>query len=171
MKIDDRDFALLTEYCNRSDNHEDNIRRARLLGFTKDEVKVAPGAIIRIGENQPGPNCFLGLYSYINGDVRIGKNVLIGPHCALTAGHHKFNPAVGDFSLRNSDEYNTIIVGDGCWLASGVVVTAGVTLGRGNLICANAVVTKDTEDFVIMAGTPAKKIGRIDPETGEYQWN
>ena len=62
------------------------------------------------------------------------------------------------------------MIGQGSWLASGVTVTAGVKIGKKNLICANSVVTKSTADYAIMAGTPAKQIGRIEPETGEYIW-
>ena len=41
---------------------------------------------------------------------------------------------------------------------------------KANLICASAVVTKSTEDYAIMAGVPARQVGRIDPVTGEYHW-
>ncbi len=161
------EFDAFTRYANCSDNRPDDLRRARLLGF-HNNVMVAPGAIIRIRENPIGDNSFIGLYSYINGDVRIGKNVLIGPHCSLPAGNHKFNPETQSFSAR--DEGKPIIIGDGSWLASGVTVTSGVTVGKCNLVCANSVVVRDTPDYAIMAGTPARQIGRIDPETGEYHW-
>ena len=161
------DFEAFTRYANCSDNRPDDLRRAQLLGF-HNNVTVAPGAIIRIGKNTIGDNSFIGLYSYVNGDVRIGKNVLIGPLCSLPAGNHKFNPATQSFSAR--DESKPITIGDGSWLASGVTVTNGVTIGKCNLICANSVVTRDTPDYAIMAGTPAKQIGTIDPETGEYRW-
>ena len=55
-------------------------------------------------------------------------------------------------------------------IPAGVTVTAGVKIGKANLICANAVVTKNTPDYAIMAGVPARQIGRIDPVTGEYHW-
>jgi acetyltransferase-like isoleucine patch superfamily enzyme len=45
-----------------------------------------------------------------------------------------------------------------------------VKLGRANLVCAGAVVTKSTSDYAIVAGIPAREVGRIDPETGEYIW-
>ena len=91
------EFAALTCYCNASDNGPDDERRARLLGFGNG-VKVAPGAIIRIGDNEIGENSFIGLYAYLNGDVRIGRNVLIGPHCSLPAGNHRFDPATQAFT-------------------------------------------------------------------------
>ena len=118
-----------------------------------------------------GRNINIGLYCYVNGDVTIGDNVLIGPHCSLTAGHHKYDPTTGWFSARTEEDYdNSIEIGDGCWLASSVTVTAGVKVGRANLICAGAVVTKDTPDYAIMAGIPARQVGRIDPDSGEYHW-
>ena len=165
-------FAQLTEYCNRSDNPEDNARRAETLGFGGRKVLIAPGAIVRVPDKEKvGSDIFIGLYSYINGPVTIEDLVLIGPHCSITAGHHKFDPATQAFTARTNNDYdNSIVIGRGSWLATGVTVTAGVRIGKANLICANAVVTKDTEDYAIMAGVPARKVGYIDPETGEYHW-
>lgn len=173
MKIEMNDelFVQLTEYCNNSDNQTDNRRRAKTLGFDKEGILVAPGCIIRIPREQVGTNVFFGLYSYINGNVTVGSNVLIGPHCSVAAGNHKFDPATGWFSARTEpDGDDSIVIGDGCWLASKVTVTGGVKLGRANLICAGAVVTKSTSDYAIMAGVPARQVGRIDPKTGEYIW-
>ena len=171
IDIDGALFADLTEYCNRSDNYDDNIRRAELLGIGGREVKVAPGAIIRVPKEQIGRNIFFGLYCYVNGNVTVGDNVLIGPHVTIAAGNHKFDPKTGWFSARTEkDGDDTIVIGDGCWLGSKVTVTAGVKLGRANLVCAGAVVTHSTEDYAIMAGVPAKQVGRIDPVSGEYEW-
>lgn len=170
--LDETLFADLTRYCNQSDNSADNAKRADLLGFGGKNIRVAPGAIIRI----PDPsliksNVFIGLYTYVNGPVTIEEDVFVGPHCSITAGHHKYDPATGYFSARTNDDYdNSIVIGRGSWLASGVTVTAGVKIGKANLLCAGAVITKDTEDFAIMAGIPARQVGRIDPETGDYHW-
>lgn len=162
---------MLTEYAHLTNNNEYNEKRAKIIGIPAPAVQVAPGANVRIPLEQIGENCFLGLYSYFNGNVTIGKNTFIGPHCSITAGNHKFDAATGWFSARTEkDGDNSVVVGEGSWIASGVTVTAGVKIGKCNLICAGAVVTKSTEDYAIMAGVPAKKIGRIDPVSGEYIW-
>ncbi len=167
----DEMFEQLTAYCNRSDNAVDNARRAQVLGLGGRDVRVAPGAIIRCPLQQVGSNVFIGLYCYVNGNVTIGDNVLIGPRCSVAAGNHKFDPATGWFSARTEgDGDDSIVIGDGCWLGSNVTVTAGVKMGRANLICAGSVVTKNTEDYAIMAGVPARQVGKIDPKTGEYLW-
>ncbi len=167
----DGEYATYVELSSMTDNLHDNRRRAELLGLGGREVAVAPGAIVRTPPEQIGRDVFIGLYSYINGNVTIEDHVLIGPHCAVTAGHHKFDPATGYFSARTEQDYdNSVRIGYGSWLASNVTVTAGVRIGRANLICAGAVVTHDTPDHAIMAGVPAKQIGEIDPDTGAYRW-
>ncbi|NRA36619.1 MAG: acyltransferase [Planctomycetes bacterium] len=167
--LSEQTFTEHTLLANASDDCHDNAKRAQILGFTAAEVKIAPGAIVRIGENQIGENSFVGLYSYVNGDVHIGKNVLIGPHCSLPAGNHMFSPTTQSFSDRDNHLKDcSIHIGDGTWLASGVTITGGVKIGKANLIFAGAVVTRDTADYALIAGTPAKQIGHIMPETGEY---
>ena len=80
--INDDDYRMLTEFCNRRDNREDGLRRAAILGIGKGSM-VAPGALVRIPVDQIGSNVYFGLYSYSNGNVTVGDNVLIGPHCPL----------------------------------------------------------------------------------------
>ncbi len=169
--LDEEMFKNLTVYCNMSDNARDDAHRAEIIGLGGRDIKVAPGAIIRCPLNQFGRNIFIGLYDYLNGNVTVGNNVLIGPHCSLSAGNHKFDPATGWFSARTEpDGDDSIVIEDGCWLAANVTITGGVKLGKANLICAGAVVTKSTKDYAIMAGVPAKQVGEIDPVTGEYIW-
>ncbi len=169
--IDDKTFALLTEYTQGTNNRRDNLRRAEVLGFGGLETEIAPGANVRVKREQIGRHCFIGLYSYLNGNVTVGDHVLIGPHCSIVAGNHKFDPATGWFSARTEgDGDDSVVIGEGSWLASNVTVTPGVKLGRCNLVCAGAVVTRSTPDYAIMAGIPAKQIGSIDPESGEYRW-
>jgi len=172
MELTDEDFLLMTRYCNAGDNESDNRRRAAALGFTASDVKIAPGAIVRLSPaGSVGDNVFIGLYTYVNGNVTIEENVLIGPGCALTAGQHKFDPATGWFSDRTEpDGDESIIIGKGSWLCAHVSITPGVKIGRGNLICAGAVVTKSTTEYAIMAGIPARQVGHINHETGEYHW-
>lgn len=169
--VSDEDFALHVRLCNQSDNDADDRRRADLLGLGGRDVRVAPGAILRIPFEQVGRDVFFGLYAYCNGNVTIGDHVLIGPHCSIAAGNHKFDPSTGCFSARTEKDYdNSIVIGAGSWLASNVTVTAGVRIGRANLVCAGAVVTHSTPDYAIVAGIPARPVGRIDPATGAYHW-
>ncbi len=169
-ELTDEEFRKFTLFTMQSNNFEDDNTRAQILGFTEQGVRIAPGAIVRIGKNQIGSHSYIGLYSYINGDVSIGQNVLIGPHVSVVASNHLFNPASDSFSLRTCPVEGKVTIADGVWLTTGVVITPGVNIGKCALVCANSVVTKDIPDYAIMAGTPAKQIGEIDPDSGQYIW-
>ena len=172
VEFTDEEFELLTKYTTMTDGNPYNLKRAELLGIPAKGVGVAMGASIRCPLGQIGENTYIGLYSYVNGNVTIGKNVLIGPHCTVAAGNHKYDPATGWYSARTEpDGDDSIVIDDGCWLASTVTVTAGVKMGKCTLCCAGSVITKNTEPYSIMAGVPAKKIGYVNAETGEYIWN
>lgn len=103
--LSDELFTALTAYANQSDNETDNRRRADALGFGGREIRVAPGAIVRVHDKEKiGRNVFIGLYTYINGNVTIGENTLIGPNCSLAAGNHKFDARTGWFSARTEED-------------------------------------------------------------------
>lgn len=171
MPVTEEMFEAITAYFQKANTTPLNIKRARMIGIHREQTEVAPGANVRIPKDQIGEHVFIGLFCYLNGNVRIEDNVLIGPHCSIVAGNHKFEAETGWFSGRTEpDGDDSVVLGAGSWLASNVTVTPGVKLGKGNLVCAGAVVVKSTPDYAIVAGVPAKQIGRIDPETGEYIW-
>ena len=165
------EFEKLTVYSMATNDRESNLLRAEILGFGGKETEIAPGANVRVAPERIGRRSFIGLYSYLNGKVTVGDDVLIGPHCSIIAGNHKYDPATGAFTARTEgDRDESVTVGDGSWLCSNVTVTPGCKIGRCNLICAGAVLTKSTPDYAIMAGVPALQVGEIDPATGEYRW-
>ena len=136
----------------------------------RDSVRIAPGAIVRIKGNQIGKKSYVGLYSYVNGDIQIGENVLIGPNANIVGSNHVYSPEDDFFSGRSDEVAGAVVIEDGVWLAGGVTVTPGCRIGKCALVCANSVITSDIPAYGIAAGTPAKVIGKIDPKTGEYQW-
>ncbi|HWL51575.1 MAG TPA: hypothetical protein VNQ90_04020 [Chthoniobacteraceae bacterium] len=166
---DDAAFDLFIRHSHATDHPDANLRRAARLGYGQRGVRIAPGAIVRLsGGGRIGCNCFVGLYSYLNGEVVLEDDVIIGPHCSVTSNTHRFDPATRAFTANSSAP---IRIGRGSWLCAGCSVTAGCSIGRGNLICAHAVVTRSTPDYAIMAGIPARQVGSIDPESGAYHWN
>ena len=53
-----------------------------------------------------------------------------------------------------------ILIEDDVWIGSNSVILKNVKIGRGSIIAAGSVVTKNIEPFSIVAGTPAVKIGK-----------
>ena len=114
------------------------------------------GYNIHVGNN------FFANYNFIvldGGEVRIGDNVFIAPNVGLhTAGHPL------DSKRRNEGlEYaGPITIEDDVWIGAGVQVCPGVTIHRGAVIAAGAVVTKDVPANTVVAGVPAKVIKKIN---------
>jgi len=106
-----------------------------------------------------GDRSGIGAGSYIgcSGGVTIGNDVLFGPGVMLFAEEH----VIGDVSHTIREQgvrWASIVIEDDCWLASRVTVTSGVRIGRGSVVGAGAVVTKDVPPFSVVAGNPAKVI-------------
>ena len=59
-------------------------------------------------------------------------------------------------------EYIKTKLEDGVTLGANCTIVCGNTIGKHSLIGAGAVVTKSVEEFSVMVGNPAKRIGTID---------
>ena len=58
---------------------------------------------------------------------------------------------------------------DDCWIGAGAIILNGITIGKGSVVGAGAVVTKDIEPYTIVGGNPARKIRDLQIEhTDEY---
>lgn len=105
-----------------------------------------------------GADCYLArnLWLQAAGEVTLEDEVVVGPYCVIASTNHGFR---NGSTVGAGTHPAPIRIGKGSWLGARVVVTAGVTIGRGNLIAAGAVVTRDTPDDVIVGGVPAKILG------------
>jgi acetyltransferase-like isoleucine patch superfamily enzyme/glycosyltransferase involved in cell wall biosynthesis len=112
------------------------------------------GEGLEIGDRSNiGAYCYLGAY----GGITIGREVMMGPRVSLFAENHNFERT--DISMRQQGvTRRRIVIEDDCWLASGSVILAGVTIGKGSIIAAGAVVTKEVPPYSIVGGNPAKII-------------
>ena len=84
--------------------------------------------------------------------IRIGNRVKIGPNCQFYTPNHPM-----DYMERRKPQETAlpITIGDDTWIAGGVIVCPGVTIGHRCIIAAGSVVTKDVPDDSLVAGCPA----------------
>jgi acetyltransferase-like isoleucine patch superfamily enzyme len=119
------------------------------------DIKTCDGGQIKIGrETMLGPyTCVAG-----DGDIEIGEYCMIASHCGIYANQHIFSDRTVPMVLQGVTTKG-IVIEDDCWLGTGVKVMDGVHIGRGSVIGAGAVVTKDIPPYSIAVGVPAKVIG------------
>jgi acetyltransferase-like isoleucine patch superfamily enzyme len=99
----------------------------------------------------------------INGSVDIGRCCAIGPNLNVSSGLHRFRSAepwnlIAVQDTENAPEDRPVTIGDDCWIGAHVAIMPGITVGRGAVVGANAVVTKDVAPYTVVAGVPARQI-------------
>jgi acetyltransferase-like isoleucine patch superfamily enzyme len=102
-----------------------------------------------------GPMGYIGCSGFIS----IGTNVLIGPRVSMHAENHRFLDGASPIKEQGV-ALEPIVIEDGCWIGSDVVLLGGVTIGAGAVVGAGSVVTKPVAAGDIVAGAPARAIGR-----------
>lgn len=103
----------------------------------------------------------IGEYSHINygciidarNAINIGNNVSISFNVSLITGSHNMNSEGFDYIAK------PITIDDNVWIGIGATILQGVHIGKGAVICAGAIVTKDVPEYSIVGGIPAKLIG------------
>lgn len=105
-----------------------------------------------------GEGTFINQGSYFDSTapVVIGKSVGIGPRCTFLTGSHQIGPA--NARIEGGANHAAILVEDGCWIGGNVTILPGVTVGKGCVVAAGAVVTQDCEPNGLYAGVPARRI-------------
>lgn len=96
--------------------------------------------------------------------IIIGDHVVFAPHVSIRGGDHRFDiigryiDTVGDDEKLPENDKDVVFEGDS-WVGMNVTILKGVTIGRGSIIAAGAVVTKDIPPYSIFGGIPGKIIG------------
>ena len=103
-----------------------------------------------------GKDTYINGYCHFLGEINIGDNVLIGPHCIIWSRDHNFKK--GELIKNQGHTTAPITLEDDVWLGARVTVLKGVTIHKGAVVGAGSVVTKDIPEYAIAVGNPAKVI-------------
>ena len=101
-----------------------------------------------------GHRCLL----YGTGGICIGQDALLANDVQLICGNHTFDRRDIPIRLQPSEE-RPIVIEEDVWLGASVIVLGGVTVGKGSVVGAGAVVTKSLPPYSIARGVPAKVVG------------
>ena len=92
--------------------------------------------------------------------LSIGNRVAIGPRVTLVLSSDANWSRLMDQIPPIKDK---IILEDDCWIGAGVIVLPGITIGKGAIVGAGSIVTKNVEPFTVVVGNPAHAIKKIKP--------
>lgn len=117
------------------------------------------------------------------GNITIGRNTIIGDHCfldgraPLTIGDHVdiasqvliYNDEHDINSKDFGNSFGSVKIDDYAFVGPRAIILPGVTIGRGAVVAAGAVVTKNIPDFEVWGGVPAKKISTRSNTNPSYR--
>lgn len=108
-----------------------------------------------------GDNVYIATGCWLNamGVLEIEDEVVFGPYVVISTLQHNFKNNSVKFGGSTAGK---VSIGKGTWLAAHSSIKCGITIGKGNLIAANAFVTKDTGNYKIYGGVPAIEIKDIE---------
>lgn len=161
------------------------LQDARIINFqnNKNNIKIGDFCTIR-GElqiNEYGGKITIGNYSYVGEYSRIWSSVsvIIGNRVQISHNvniidnnthsldskerHLEYLQIISEGNIRQQNNIAAapIVIEDDVWISFNVSVLKGVTIGKGAVIAANAVVTKDVEPFTVVSGNPSSLIKRL----------
>jgi maltose O-acetyltransferase len=91
--------------------------------------------------------------------IIIGNYILIAPYVFITTSNHEYSKKNIPIYLQE-ETGEDVVIEDDVWIGTHAVILPGVTIGKGSIIGAGAVVTKNVPRYSIVAGVPAKVIKR-----------
>lgn len=125
---------------------------------------------------QIGKECFIHMGCFFEGkNIIIGNNVVIGRNCylggaggkliikdnvSITAQVYIFCSTHIKDSTSFSCEYKDVVIENHAWIGARGMILPGVRIGKGSILGAASVATKDIPDYTVFAGSPAKEVGK-----------
>ncbi|MEM7601390.1 MAG: acyltransferase [Verrucomicrobiota bacterium] len=116
-------------------------------------------SVVRIGERTRIHGSSIACYERI----KIGKRCLIAANCQIMdgGGHRISETEVSQRIESIGFETKPVIIEDDVWLGLNVIVMPGARIGRGSVVAAGSVVTKDIPPMVVAGGMPAKVLRKF----------
>lgn len=148
--------ARLRALCDHGHGEGALISAGNGCSFKENCVVFATSGTIRMGHR-----CAVGRGTELiahRSSIHIGDNVRIAANVFISGTDHRFDDPTRPI-VDQGYVFEPVTLGDDVWVGFGACILPGVTIGRGSIVAAGAVVTKDVPDYAIVGGVPAKLIG------------
>jgi len=155
--------ARIKEAWNRgvpfADEFTDRWERASFLGFGRG-ASIYDSSLV-LGDVTVGEETWIGPFTVLDGR----GGLTIGRHCSISAGVQVYSHDTVKWALtagKAPEERHHTTIGDCCYIGPMTIVAAGVEVGERSVVGANSFVSRDVDPFSVVAGSPARLIGRVE---------
>ena len=101
------------------------------------------------------------LFNMSGGTITLGEYAFFGHDVAVLTGTHDITQFGRDRQLAFPRSGRDVVIGEGAWLASHVLVLGPVTIGEHAVVAGGSLVREDVEPYTVVAGRPAKVVKKI----------
>ena len=130
-----------------------------LFGYCGKNVRVEPMAFFHSGRSiSIGDDSSIGERSRLLGRIIIGKDVMMGEEVIILTHNHNFDRLDIPMCQQGFKKEEPVTIADDVWIGARVIILPGVIVGKGAILAAGAVVTKDVPPYAIVGGNPARVI-------------
>ena len=145
--------------------------RFRIKTARKFIVSIGQGVNIEKGANVSegtviGNRSGVGINANLHGPVIIGDDVMMGPECIIYTRNHAYLDTTIPMRQQGFSEIKEVTIDDDVWIGGRVIILPGVHIGKGAIIGAGAVVTKDVPEYAVVGGNPARILKYRNIEKG-----
>ena len=132
---------------------------ARIEVITHERQSWVPA--LKIGNRV---NIEQGVHIICQGQVKIEDDVSITPYCVIVDTYHPHDPPdiLPKIGARLPDRESLVVVGQGTFVGAHSIILPNVKIGKGCVIGAGSVVTRDVPDYSVVVGSPARVIATFD---------
>lgn len=140
-----------------------------MMDIRNVDARIEPGAIIREGVTI-GKGAVVMMGAVVNIGAEIGEGTMIDMNAVVGArGKIGRNAHIGAGAViagvLEPPSKDPVIIGDNVLIGANAVILEGVKIGEGSVVAAGSVVVSDVEPGVVVAGSPAKVVKRVDDKT------
>jgi maltose O-acetyltransferase len=129
----------------------------RLFRSCGERVNVEQGANFYTGwEIEIGSDSSLGVNCMIPYDLKVGRDVMMGPYVVIVGDSHQFDRTDVPMRLQGIKEFQPVRIEDDVWIGARAIILPGLRIGKGAIIGAGSVVTRDVPPYAICVGNPAR---------------
>ncbi len=149
----------------------DRWERAKFLGFGEN-TSIYQSSLV-FGDVKIGKDTWIGPFTVLDGSGKLE----IGDNCSISSGAQIYTHDSIDKRVSNHKgviKREKTVIKNSCYIGPLSVIKKGITIGNNSIIGALSYVNKDVSPFTIVAGTPAKVVGKIKLTSNgniEYLYN
>ncbi len=131
----------------------------RIFKYAGKKFNIEKGAYFGDGsEIEIGDYSGIGINCQTCGPIKIGNDVMMGPEVIILTQNHKFDRLDIPMWQQGFRPPEQVVIGDDVWIGSRAIILPGIRIGKGAIIGAGAVVTKDVPEYAVVGGNPGKVI-------------